>query len=897
MAIVPRTTWGREHNMRTEARLGRCSQSLVRAMLAAAIATCLPAYTAMAQSRPTAGAATDFNIPARDLAGALDRFSTQTGIQVVYQPELVASRQSKALTGRLTWRQALEALLQGSGLEYQQADDTTVVIRRQGNTRSPAAARPAAAATQAAPAGSEDAEVTDLGRMSVTGTRIRGGVTPSPVITIGAERIQEEGFSDLGEVIRSLPQNFSGGQNPGVLSATSSGNVYNQNVTGGSSLNLRGLGADATLTLLNGRRMAYGGFAQTVDISAIPVEAVERIEIVADGASAIYGSDAVAGVGNVILKRGFDGVTVGTRYGTATDGGLTTREYSATAGTSWDSGGLIATYKDVSTDPISADQRDYTDHMPRPHTLYPGSDLRSGLISAYQSLGDAVELRLDALRTEREQLFYLGQPTLYNEGRVETETSLVAPNAEFFLPGDWSIVVGAAWGKDEYIGRNQRVVSATGASTLTRYSCYCNESRSYDVGAEGPLFALRGGDARLAIGAGYRTNDFLNQNFLTGNQESGDESSRFAYAELNLPLISPDLNVAGVQRLALTAAVRAEDYDNFGGVTTPKLGLIYGPNADFTFKASWGRSFKAPMLSERYGYQYAYLFPANDVGGVGYLTDATVLFSWGGNRDLNAERARTITASLTFHPETLPGFEAELTWFDIDYSERVIQPLTVYTQSLSNPALAQFIHYSPTAEEQAELVATYSYAFSNFTGAEYDPSRVVAIARGEFTNAMLQRIKGVDLSGQYRFDLGNGRLTLRGSASWLDSAQQNSAGQSAFDLAGTLFYPAKLNSRLGAVWTDGGFTASVFANYTDGVTDRVAEEKTSSFTTFDTTLRYEVGRHRGAWSGLAFSLSAHNLLDRAPPLYASTAITSVPYDSTNYSVVGRFLSASISKSW
>src|SRR5690606_39717167 len=66
-------------------------------------------------------------------------------------------------------------------------------------------------------------------------------------------------------------------------------------VTGGSSLNLRGLGPDATLTLLNGRRMAYSGFVQAVDIGAIPVEAVDRVEIVADGASAIYGSDAVGG--------------------------------------------------------------------------------------------------------------------------------------------------------------------------------------------------------------------------------------------------------------------------------------------------------------------------------------------------------------------------------------------------------------------------------------------------------------------------------------------------------------------------------------------------------------------------------------------------------------------------
>src|SRR6185312_8797256 len=142
---------------------------------------------------------------------------------------------------------------------------------------------------------------------------IRGGSTPSPVITIGSEQIQQEGFSDLGEVIRSVPQNFSGGQNPGVA-GVSSGSNSNQNITGGSGIDLRGLGPDATLTLLNGRRMSYGGFSQAVDISAIPVEAVERIEIVPDGASAVYGSDAVGGVTNVTTPARCTGLR---RYGRA----------------------------------------------------------------------------------------------------------------------------------------------------------------------------------------------------------------------------------------------------------------------------------------------------------------------------------------------------------------------------------------------------------------------------------------------------------------------------------------------------------------------------------------------------------------------------------------------------
>lgn len=872
-------------------RFGRLGQSLVRATLAAAIAACLPTYTAMAQPTQASDAASDFNIPAGDLAGALDRFSTQTGIQFVYQPELVAGKQSRALSGRLTWREALETLLQGSGLEYGQVNDRTIVIRRSEERAAPAV-RPAAA-SQAVPAAEEEAALTEIERMTVTGTRIRGGETPSPVITIGAENIREEGFTDLGEVIRSLPQNFNGGQNPGVVTATSSGNLLNQNGSGGSSLNLRGIGADATLTLLNGRRLAYGGFAQQVDISAIPVEAVDRIEIVTDGASAIYGSDAVAGVGNVILKRDFDGVALGVRYGAATDGGLATREFNATGGTTWTSGGLMATYKYVSADSISVEQRDYTEHMYMPFVLYPESRLRSGLLTAYQSLGDVVELRLDAFRTERDMVDYQNHISFYYDQKASTTTSYMAPSAEFLLPNDWSIIFGGAWSKDENIGRVWMVTTDTGESLYLGRVCHCNDSRTHEVNVEGPLFALGGGDARLAIGAGHRENRYENN----AVQEVREESSRFAYAELNLPLVGPESNVSGVRQFMLTAALRGEDYERAGSVTTPKLGLIYGPSRDFTLRASWGRSFKAPMLYELYQSRDTVLWPAGMVGGAGYPDDATVLMSFGGNPDLDPERSRSMTATLAFHPEALPGLDVELTWFDIDYTDRVIRPLSLYWEILSNPVLAEFVVYSPTPEQQAEILANYSDDFWDYTGVGYDPDRVVAVAYGQTTNAMRQRISGIDLSGSYRFDVRNGRLTIRGSASWLDSSQQNSSAQAPYDLAGTIFYPSKVNARLGAVWTRDRFTASAFANYVAGVTNRVTGEKTASFTTFDSVLRYALGAEGGAGSGLEFAFSAQNLLNRAPPAYAPASIADVPYDSTNYSAIGRFLSVSIAKRW
>lgn len=112
---------------------------------------------------------------------------------------------------------------------------------------------------------------------------------------------------------------------------------------------------------------------------------------------------------------------------------------------------------------------------------------------------------------------------------------------------------------------------------------------------------------------------------------------------------------------------------------------------------------------------------------------------------------------------------------------------------------------------------------------------------------------------------------------------------------GTLFNPAKFNSRLGVVWSKDNFTASSFVNYTDGVQDTVGHTKTASFTTFDTTLRYETGELGNVFSDLAFELSVQNLFGREPPLYTPTSATAARYDSTNYSAIGRFVSLSVSK--
>lgn len=845
---------------------------MIRTLAAAlATSTCI-----VALATPAAAQTREYDIPAGSLKSALDAYVRQSGRQIVYRADQVRPARSPGARGRQSAEAALAAILSGSGFTTR-VDGNLVAIVREGNDRADA----------------EAGSPTD--ELVVTGTRIRGADTPSPVVRIDAGRIREEGFTDLGEVIRSVPQNFRGGQNPGVTSGNISGaGIANQNLTGGSSLNLRGLGPSATLTLLNGKRLAYGGFVQAVDIGTIPVDAVDRIEIVADGSSALYGSDAVGGVANVILRQDYEGVKAGGRYGGAADGGLETVEYSVTAGHRWNGGGVIAAYRNVSADPIYARQRDYSNYIADPATLYTGSDLQTGLISAHQAIGSRVRLRVDALISERDQLYYYN---IYGATSQVDSTStawLIAPSVEVALPHDWTLSLGGSWGQSEH---DQYEISRYpgGVSEVLSDDCLCNDLSAYEIGAEGPLFALPGGDARLSIGAGHRKVGFdwtyMPTQFAYAK---GEERASFAYAEMFLPLIGPDQAIPGVRRLAASFALRGEDYSSFGGVSTPKLGVIYAPDADITLSASWGKSFKAPTLFERYSAANAYLYAPVIAGGAGYPADATVLFLMGGNADLQPERAETWNANLKLRPATVPRLEAEVTYFNIDYTSRVIQPIPVSSQALSNPAYSDFVDIDPTDQTLSQVIARAN-GFYNFSGVDYDPANVVALIYSRFVNVAQQNIRGIDLSLAYAFDVGPGRLAVRGAATWLDSKQRTTPSQPIFELSGTLYQPADLNARAGLVWTQGGLTASLFGNYTDSVTDTVRGQDTGSFTTFDAAVRYAPGGEHGPLAGLEITLSAQNIFNRPPPLYTPDLDTAAPYDSTNYSPIGRFVSLSISK--
>lgn len=207
-------------------------------------------------------------------------------------------------------------------------------------------AAPANAQTvpEALPAAAPEAQP----EITVTGTRIKGLDLGGALQAIQVDRqtILESGATEIIEVLQDLPVTGGG---RGTFSTATAGPLSGDTPVGASAVSLRGLGASSTLTLINSRRASVSAFARGqesfIDASSIPVAAVERVEVLPNGASALYGADAVAGVVNYVLRRDFNGLELSASYGDSTAKSNEDKiNFSAVAGVANDDHSLMVVF-------------------------------------------------------------------------------------------------------------------------------------------------------------------------------------------------------------------------------------------------------------------------------------------------------------------------------------------------------------------------------------------------------------------------------------------------------------------------------------------------------------------------------------------------------------------------
>ena len=859
----------------------------------AAIVIPVPAAHAQAQSSQQS-----YNIAAQDLGTALQRYSQISGREVIASASIVQGKRSARLQGSYNADAALSRLLSGTGLVAELVDGVLVI--REGNDA-------------AAEAGSTETRGGEA--IVVTGSRIRGaGPVGSPVVSIDRDAIEKSGYGTVQQLLQSLPQAFGGGVTETTLGATTR-NGAGADATYGSGINLRGLGTSSTLVLIDGTRPALGGLGGAfADISLIPVTAVERIEVLTDGASAIYGADAVAGVVNLRLRNRFEGAETLLRAG-ASDGDMTDLQFSQLFGKGWDGGHFMIAYQFSERGALAAAKRDYAREDLRPFgggdyrslfaspgtitaangqifaipagqngtalsaaDLLPGvqnrrdnraeADLlpRQRVHSLYASgevnISDTLTLRANVLGAERRYRqvgktdflrtasvpvsnpFYVDPigtnesvtvaysftnelGPQFNSGRVWAVSASAALEQEI---GAWRVQLGGNYGRQKSRADFDNVVnsarlraaladtnpatafnvfgdgSANNPATIDRIRGSYSTIDTFDnwsaaLRADGPLFRLPGGEVRVAAGAEYRREayDYFTINdasFLTPDASPfiglpGPRHVKSVYAELLVPIFGADNAIPGFRKLDLTLAGRIEDYNQFGRTENPKLGVQWEPVDGIALRASYGTSFRAPLFSELIGETVAFYTTLQVPDPTTPSGVANVIGLFGYAPNVQPETAKTWTAGFDITPPSIPGLKASLTYYDVDYRDRIGSASEDYLRFLvDREAFAGVVTENPSPD----LVQGYfnSPLFSNPFG--FAPGDIAAILDGRTRNLSAERQRGIDFDLGYAPDVGGGVLDLGIAGTHIFSIKrQLTAGAPSVDVVG--LYPA-LHRRL-----------------------------------------------------------------------------------------------------
>ncbi|MBJ7437805.1 MAG: TonB-dependent receptor [Sphingopyxis sp.] len=939
-------------------------------------------------------------LPEQSLGASLRMVGAQFGRNVSMSSDLVAGRSAPAVDGRYSFEEAVAQLLRGSGL--------TAVPAGRGLAIRPARV---AAASDGEPVADED--------IVVTGSRIRGAPPAGArVVTIDRNDIEQSGYATTQQIVQALPQNFGGGLNEGTIGFTIRNNS-NANLGYGSSVNLRGLGATSTLTLIDGNRVALGGVSgMFVDLSLIPASAIDRVEILADGASAIYGSDAVAGVVNIRLRNDFEGAETRARFGSAK--GFDEWQLGQIAGLGWSSGHLTLGYEYYQRGNLAASDRAYITEDLRP---FGGPDYRKsfanpGTIIAADGSVYGIPRGQDGTQLTPGQLL-AGQPNLA-DGRANSDilprqkrhaafaslTQSLAPWLRFTAQGFYAarhsdvrttpdnygyVVVPAAnpfyvdpigtgepiavnydfakdlgpqvrrafvrtWsgnaGLEATIGRwraelrgsygvqrerdrsinipnyyhlAQALADPDPASAYNPFGdgsftpratiegvrgFYENNGtsrvRSGALKLDGPLFALPGGPARLAIGGEIRSERYSSNSIafdfspepVDGGSAGFPISRRVTagYAELSLPLIGSEQSVPFVEALDLSLAGRIERYSDFGTTTNPKIGATWKIGGGFALRGSWGKSFRAPSFADiRTGRGTSAYIPLPVPDPASPTGTTNVLALIGSNPDVGPEKADTWTLGAVFVPPKLPGLRLDVGYFDINYKNRIANLGTDYMSFLGNRALYQ----SLITDDPSPALLDLYYRDENFRNPfGIAAGTIGAIVDGRTLNLSSVHMRGLDFDLGYGFTEGKTSIAAGVSGAWIFHARQRITPTAPVaDVVSTTGNPVDLRVRGRLTLSNGPWNAAAFVNYVNDYRNTVIvpAEPVSSWTTVDLQLGYDLGHFL---PGTRLSLSISNLFDRKPPYVENANIFSASgFDPDNASAVGRLVALQLVKTW
>lgn len=820
----------------------------------------------------------EFNIRGESLDAALKQFAAQSGLQVAYFTRVAAGRTAPAVSGTFTAEEALRQLLDTNGLTFERIDGSTLAIR--------------------------PGEL--LSEVIVTGTHIRGVINDTtPMMTFDRSYIQRSGYTNLMQLVESLPVNFKGGDS-GSTEVAPFGNAsrYGQNLTRGTGFNLRGLGSAATLTLINGRRVAPSAQGQFVDVSTIPLSAVERIEILSDGASAIYGADAVAGVVNIILRRDFEGMESAVQYAAADDGAVDERRFSHTIGSRWASGNMLVTaeYHDRGEFDVSERKFIVEAGTESPTWILPQRELATLLFALDQELPADFDLSSTVLYAYEDVNSKFAFPGAIDTQSPVTNRWSASLGVGYRAFGDWRLALDGTMARVETDTDFTTRSSETG-EIIFHINDYRDEfdTWSLDLKGDGSLFRLPGGVVRLALGGAYREDDLISTRMwlipANGLQVRADDERQVksAFAELYVPIVGAEQNYAWARRIELSLAGRYDDYSDFGSTENPKVGVVWTPIDGLDLRASVSSSFRAPNVAEKAlgvrGVQISTgMMDAPDGSGT-----RIPIFYLLGSAPLTAEQSDNLAVGFTWRPQSFAGFELSIDYFEIDYTDRISTP------PYDEGSLSRRDDFGDLITEIADDEAAQAYLDARIAAGDLfiDWEEIGATGvRYAFDlrqqNAARTQTSGVDVAMAYSFSRGANSFDLNLNITHLREILTSlERDTTTFDELDRYNQPLDWRGRLMATWTRAGLGTTIVLNHADDyINDGFAVDvPIGSWTSVDLNLSYDFTRH-----GTRLSLGVTNLFDREPP-HADSPLFTMGYDVFNADATGRYIAARVSQRW
>ncbi len=638
----------------------------------------------------------------------------------------------------------------------------------------------------------------------VTGTRttgLRAVDSPAPVQVLGADVLKRTGQPDLRD---ALAQNV-----PSFTAQAFGGDTAAFNL----SIKLRGVSPNHALVLVNGKRRhgtanvavsggPYGGGA-AADLSLIPVTSIDHVEVLLDGAAAQYGTDAIAGVVNIIQKKNGSGGSINVNSGKYFDGGGLTADFMANVGiTPFDKA-----YLNLSFETKYHDFSFRGDLDPRVINTGAAGNISANLLPRFPGLVNAKDYPYvnrivgDAQTRSRTFTYNAGYeitPEInfytfgsygykfgqaYENYRVPTAITGVSPTdipfplgfspKEAITENDYSVAAGfdgvvdgwnwdisTVYGKDHAsvdvlasvngsLYRDSSTLTRNGTSPNTfhdgdfissQWTSTLDLSKEFDVGLAGPLNVAGGAEYRkdmYAIRAGDPTSYYGTgaQSFFGYAPVSASHNTR------NNKAVYLNLAAEVVEGLTVDAAVRHEDYSDFGGTTVYKLTARYDFNDMFAIRGTASTGFRAPTLGE--GFYAGINVGPTSVSGVFAPNSAGAKFL--GASGLGPEESKNYSVGFVAHP--LPGLTMTLDGYKIELTDRIVQTGNFFGYN-SNRAVIQ----SPSVLQAL-----------TGSGVTIDP-QIFTAASGSvgvvmFVNGLDTTTKGADFVATYPTDLGDyGRI-------------------------------------------------------------------------------------------------------------------------------------------